>query len=427
MSSAFQIDEEPVYDADRLQEELIKYISRIAGKSLGLENYEVGCMLNTPQGGGRQLAGVFVHLLPEVHYDIFTKNSESLMSVIGTIALQHLFEVISDNLEEYGELTDEVLQIFIRAIDNADTLEEDDIWKDINALPNVARIKAAIEATPIGKGFNLLLQNSDVSEFDNQPKMPNKADPLFLLFMNVRVTQNAILELRRLSLEPNNNSQLAYKLAEMAHQGLRARYTSQLSTAKKDLENRAEGILTDYTYAAFFLGLLLEEGDNSELAKVSFGELERCIKLASCAIRLTNDLGAFSIKPEDKHNILSYLKGYQLPEEGEVNSKLLDFFNNLRAENIVNSSSLTSLLKDLMKNEPNILLDEFRKKQDFKVADLSNLVTRATEYQTLFLKYISLIYSSELPTSIKVSLVSFIYYCYSLYASGRDFDEFSVY
>lgn len=306
--------------------------------------------------GITQLAAVIISMTLDQNKNFFKKVD--VFEIICSLAVQHLTEIISDNLNEHGLLSENILKQFVNVIDAS----EEDLHIALRQALNV--FETELIGQKIGAVFNIT--NQHVLDAIIDKFLDDNTKALIvpkLLYLNLVASRK---ERDVLAKHASSPISILKHMAIHGIQRLDDRYISQIELRRQDLteeqlmEVRTKEILTGNTYSAIFLAKCL--GDSTFLKIMSdleISEIFRNIENAGIVIRIANDLGGLMLKDYrvvlDKFLRLSTQANKNEPQS--LSETKTAFLNLLLSQDQQTQKLFYAYIKDLKTNEPNSALD----------------------------------------------------------------------
>lgn len=374
--------------------------------------------------GITQLAGVIISMTLDKNKEFF--KSPDVFTILGSLVVQHLTEIISDNLNEEGLLSENILQHFgnvlLARIENKNEYLSNAV-KDFLLELGGKKLRAVFKVGSILKQALLekLIENKIGKEL-NFKLVPA------LLFINLYASKKAYDTMQRYSSE----SGIIGKIAQRGMQSLVERYASQIELrhAPKDdsqiiLQIRTKEILTNYTYAAVFLIFAvgnMEFRKNAEQFNYD-DSIQPSVEASGMYIRLSNDLGGLLLR--DNLEIDAQFKSleerakdlYKLKPLAKVRNEFLKL---LELQNDETRRLFYAYIKDLSTGEENTALD-YITQQQLTLADfLLQLKLRTLELSRIGHEALGMLEFTD-PLFFD-TIDNFRKLCEKLYDKGADFD-----
>jgi hypothetical protein len=391
---------------------------------------------------------------------------------VSSVHFQHILEVVSDNLDQFGLLSIEILQTFVDVLEDSKSLEDAKeeflnlnltarilhyfIKKHQEDFERVGIVIESVEELGIQECLYLIKLNPSIQEkFDLLlPRINEEDGETFeehlienLLYLNLVASKRAVDTLREICIRYSISDGVLLKLADGASLALIERYKSQIALKEKggvggfaeeeadELErNKIADILTNYTYQAEFFAFALEDPEFLEMLENADYEniLLPAIHDAGYYIRLVNDIGALAELNEiDIGKEFNHI--WECAGEIGYDASLSNKQNLLRLIDNCGDAELQrrffTITKDIRQNEGNMALDfagcetcEFDKyleKLKERVVYLSKQARNAKR---------KILLSPEnggydLVDIIRKKIFLFMEYCREMYAKKIDYDS----
>lgn len=370
--------------------------------------------------GITQLAAVIISMTLDQNKDFFKKVE--VFEIISSLALQHLTEIISDNLNEHGLLSDNILKQFGNVI----RVPEGDLQIALRQALKV--FEKELSGQKIGAVFNI----------SNQQALDNLIDKFLddnvkalivpkLLYLNLVATRK---EKDVLAKHTSSPISILKQIAAHGIQRLDDRYISQIELRRQNLteeqliEIRTREILTGNTFSAMLLARCL--GDPSFLdviAKLEIDVIFKNIENAGIVIRIANDLGGLMLDDyktvkQTFFNLSIEANNSQSKSLAEIKS---DFLKMLLAQDENTQRLFYAYIKDLKTNEPNSALDLHELQFTNLSTYIENLYIK-TEYLSI-LAHNTFNQIRGVHPLLQSFLIPFIEVCALFYYEAIDFDS----
>lgn len=373
--------------------------------------------------GVTQLAGVIISMTLDQDKDFF--KNPNVFALLSSLVTQHLSEIISDNLNEEGLLSENILEHFGKVLlskfeDTTVCLNNaaKDFFKELggkrlSAVFKVSRIKQAILEIfierRIGRDLNFQLVPA-------------------LLYINLYASKKAYDTMEKYSKEQG----IIGQIAQRGMQSLVERYTSQIELKHSSsldpeqiLQIRTKEILTNYTYALKFLAFAVGNKQFRERAEQFNYEndVQPGVENSGRYIRLSNDLGGLLLQNTEQigskfDDLASKAKLLNRPKP--LYKIRQDFLKLLYAQDLETQRLFYTYIKDLGTNENNAALDSVSQDVLTMSEFINQLKAKTIQFSTIAHVTLEVLQFTD-PLFFPV-LDNFRKFCEKLYERGADFD-----
>jgi hypothetical protein len=426
--------------------------------------------------GLSQLAGVTGVL---VHGNSPVLAIPRTAEVVSSVHFQHILEVVSDNLDQFGLLSIGILQTFVDVLGGSKSLEDaKEEFLNLNLTATILQyfvekhqedferagiVINSVKELSIQECLYLIKLNPSIKEKFHlllpqakEEDGENFEDHLIenLLYLNLVASKRAVGTLREMCARYDINDGNLIRLAEGAIFALIERYKSQIELKERggvggfsikeseELERiKTADILTNYTCQAEFFAFALGDPEFLEILENADYEniLLPAIHEAGYYIRLVNDIGALAeLNESDIGKEFNHI--WECASEIGYDASLSNKENLLRLIDNCGNSELQrkffTIAKDIKQNEGNLALD-FAGCEDCEFDEY----LRHLEERSIYLSERArnakrkILLSSEdggydLPEIIRKKIFLFMEYCREMYAKKIDYDsngKFGIY